>query len=204
MSTPSLSINPPLSPPPPLFSPSPTPSPTPSSYTPTSTSHTSLSPLRSHQPTYPLPTKSQFLHPKRSNYYNNLTRRSFAVANNMTITSNMSTTDLRLQERDHLLLDSEMNSARPRRIALFVEPSPFAWASLITSGLLFAPNNCDPFDFLALFGGFELGFCYVLYVFDALTLRVNSSRPRRIALFVEPSPFAWVFLIFFWLVIDSK
>ncbi|KAG5554084.1 hypothetical protein RHGRI_011829 [Rhododendron griersonianum] len=129
MSTPSLSINPPLSPPPPLFSPSPTPSPTPSSYTPTSTSHTSLSPLRSHQPTYPLPTKSQFLHPKRSNYYNNLTRRSFAVANNMTITSNMTTTDLRLQERDHLLLDSEMNSARPRRIALFVEPSPFAYVS---------------------------------------------------------------------------
>lgn len=87
---------------------------------------TRLSPLRSHQPTYPLPTKSQFLHPKRSYYYNKLARRSSAAANNMTITSNMTTTDLRLQERDYLLLDSEVNSARPRRIALFVEPSPFA------------------------------------------------------------------------------
>ncbi|XP_058212953.1 sulfoquinovosyl transferase SQD2-like isoform X2 [Rhododendron vialii] len=129
MSTPSLSLNPPLSPPPPLFSPSPTPSPTPSSYTPTTTSRTSLSPLRSHQPTYPLPTKSQFLLPKRSNCYNKLTRSPFAAASNMTITSNMTTTDLRLQERDHLLLDSEVNSARPRRIALFVEPSPFAYVS---------------------------------------------------------------------------
>lgn len=119
-------------------------------------------------------TEARFLQSKAasSSGRRRLRRRPFFVAgSDMTITEE--------EEGPPPLLESEGNS-RPRRIVLFVEPSPFAWVSAILMGLICLESPCFAgFSKFSVVGSvtdrlafYFIWFSYEFIVFGKLTMVV--------------------------------